>query len=95
MTDPTGYCAMACDELLVHTWDIGRGLGEPFELPSAVCARVVSRLFPMWMPIEADPREALLWCNGRIALSDRPRQGEDWGWWSRPLEEWDGTDPDA
>jgi uncharacterized protein (TIGR03083 family) len=95
MTDPTGYCAMACDELLVHTWDIGRGLGEPFELPVALCARVVPRLFPMWSPIEPDPRDALLWCNGRIALPDRPRQSEDWGWWSRPLEEWDGTDSDA
>jgi uncharacterized protein (TIGR03083 family) len=95
MTDPTGYCALACDELLVHTWDIGRGLGEPFDLPAVVCGRVVARLFPMWSPIEADPRDALLWCNGRIALPDRPRQGEDWGWWSRPLEEWDGVDPDA
>jgi len=95
MTDPTGYCAMSCDELLVHTWDIGRGLGERFELPAAVCARVVPRLFPMWMPIDADPRDAFLWCNGRIALPDRPRQSGDWGWWSRPLEEWDGADPDA
>lgn len=95
VTDPSGYCAMSCDELLVHTWDIGRGLGESFELPVAVCARVVPRLFPMWMPIDADPRDAFLWCNGRIALPDLPRQSEDWGWWSRPLEEWDGTDPDA
>lgn len=95
MTDPSGYCAMSCDELLVHTWDIGRGLGESFELPVAVCARVVPRLFPMWMPIDADPRDAFLWCNGRIALPDLPRQSEDSGWWSRPLEEWDGTDPDA
>jgi uncharacterized protein (TIGR03083 family) len=95
MTDPSGYSAMACDELLVHTWDIGRGLGEPLELPASVCERVVSRLFPMWSPIDADPRDALLWCNGRIALQDRPRQDGDWGWWSRPLEEWDGTDPDA
>jgi uncharacterized protein (TIGR03083 family) len=95
MTDPSGYCAMSCDELLVHTWDIGRGLGEAFDLPAAVSARVVSRLFPMWAPIDADPRDAFLWCNGRVALPDRPRQSGDWGWWSRPLEEWDGTDPDA
>lgn len=95
MTDPSGFAAMACDELLIHTWDIGRGFGEPFELPLAVCERVVPRLFPMWTPIDADPRDALLWCNGRIELQDRPRQGGDWGWWSRPLSEWDGTDPDA
>jgi uncharacterized protein (TIGR03083 family) len=95
MTDPSGYCAMSCDELLVHTWDIGRGLGEAFELPADVCARVVPRLFPMWAPMDGDPRDALLWCNGRIALPDRPRQSADWGWWSRAVEEWDGTDPDA
>jgi uncharacterized protein (TIGR03083 family) len=95
MTDATGYCAMSCDELLVHTWDIGRGLGEAFELPAAVCARVIPRLFPMWAPIDADPPDALLWCNGRIALPDRPRQSPNWGWWSRPVGEWDGTDPDG
>ena len=95
MTDPGGYAAMACDELLIHTWDIGRGLGVPFELPGERCGRVVARLFPMWLPIDAAPQEAFLWCNGRIALPERPRQDGDWGWWSRPLEEWDGTDPDA
>jgi hypothetical protein len=49
----------------------------------------------MWLPIDAAPEDAFLWCNGRTALPDRPRLGPDWGWWSRPLEEWDGTDPDA
>lgn len=95
MTDRSGYAAMSCDELLIHTWDIGRGLGAPFSLPGELSGRVVSRLFPMWLPIDAAPEDALLWCNGRIALPDRPRLDPDWGWWSRPLEEWDGTDPDA
>lgn len=95
MTDPGGYCAMSCDELLVHTWDIGRGLGVAFALPEELCARLVPRLFPMWAPIAGDSRDAFLWCNGRIALTDRPRQSDDWGWWSAPLEEFDGTDPDA
>jgi uncharacterized protein (TIGR03083 family) len=95
LTDPGGYSAMSCDELLVHAWDIGRGLGAGFELPEALCARLVARLFPMWAPIAGDAREVFLWCNGRVALADRPRQGGDWGWWSAPLEEFDGTDPDA
>jgi uncharacterized protein (TIGR03083 family) len=95
MTDPSGYAAMGCDELLVHAWDIGRGFAVPFELPAALCERLVPRLFPMWAPIAGDPRDAFLWCNGRIPLPDRPRQSGDWGWWSRPLEEFDGTDPDA
>lgn len=95
MTDRSGFSAMSCDELLIHTWDIGRGLDVAFALPGELCGRVVSRLFPMWAPVEAAPEEALLWCNGRIALPRRPRLDPDWGWWSRPLEEWDGTDPDA
>jgi uncharacterized protein (TIGR03083 family) len=95
MSDPSGFSAMSCDEVLVHTWDIGRGFGESLELPAELCGRVVTRLFPMWAPIDADPRDAFLWCNGRIALPDRPRQDADWGWWSQPLEEWDGSDPDA
>jgi uncharacterized protein (TIGR03083 family) len=95
MTDSGGYAAMSCDELLVHTWDIGRGLGVAFALPEALCGRLVARLFPMWTPIAGDARDAFLWCNGRVALPDRPRQGGDWGWWSAPLEEFDGTDPVA
>jgi uncharacterized protein (TIGR03083 family) len=94
MTDPGGFSAISCDELLVHTWDIGRGFGESFELPGDICGRVVARLFPQWPPIDADPRHAFLWCNGRIALADRPRQSGDWLWWSRPLEEWNGSFPD-
>jgi uncharacterized protein (TIGR03083 family) len=93
MTDRSGYGAISCDELLVHTWDIGRGLGETCELPGELCGRVVSRIFPMWVPIDAAPEDAFLWCNGRMALPGRPRLGPDWGWWSRPLEEWDGSDP--
>jgi uncharacterized protein (TIGR03083 family) len=95
LTGPDGYAAMSCDELLVHTWDIGRGLEASFALPEELCTRLVARLFPMWTPIAGDARDAFLWCNGRVALPDRPRQGGDWGWWSAPLEEFDGTDPDA
>jgi uncharacterized protein (TIGR03083 family) len=95
MTERSGYSAMSCDELLIHTWDVGRGLGVPFDLPGELCGRLVARLFPMWLPIDAAPADAFLWCNGRIALPDRPRLEPGWGWWSRPLDEWDGTDPDA
>jgi Mycothiol maleylpyruvate isomerase N-terminal domain len=38
MTDPTGYCAMSCDELLVHTWDIGPGSVSRSSCPLP-CAR--------------------------------------------------------
>jgi uncharacterized protein (TIGR03083 family) len=94
MTDAGGYSAMSCDELLVHSWDLARGFDEPFVLPEELCARIVARLFPMWAPIAAEPRDAFLWCNGRVALPDRPRQDGNWGWWSSPLEDFDGADPD-
>jgi uncharacterized protein (TIGR03083 family) len=88
--DATGFVAMGCDETLVHTADICAGLGVRFDPPADVCARVVARLFP-WAPEHDDAWERLLWCNGRIALPGHQRLGPDWGWWSAPLNEWDGV----
>jgi hypothetical protein len=90
MADATGFVAMGCDEILVHTNDICAGLGFPFNPEPDLSAKVVARLFP-WAPDHPDPWERLLWCNGRIALPDHERLREDWWWWSRPLDEWDGT----
>jgi len=91
-TDPTGVLAVACDELLVHTWDIGRAFGESFEAPAGLVDAVMARLFP-WAPTDADRWSAFLWCNGRVALPHRPRLGPDWRRWIAPLAEWDGSDP--
>ena len=88
--DATGFLAMGCDETLVHTGDICAGLGLRFDPPGDLCARVVARLFP-WAPEHDDPWERLLWCNGRIALPGHDRLGPEWGWWSAPLDEWDGV----
>lgn len=90
LSDATGFVAMGCDEILVHTNDVCTGLGFAFSPNPDLTARVVARLFP-WAPDHPDPWERLLWCNGRIALPDRERLTEDWWWWSRPLDEWDGT----
>jgi uncharacterized protein (TIGR03083 family) len=90
MADATGFVAMGCDETLVHAYDIGRGLGVPFLAPADVCDRLVRRLFP-WAPEHADPWERLLWSNGRISLPGHERLGPKWGWWCRPLDEWDGV----
>jgi uncharacterized protein (TIGR03083 family) len=95
MADATGFVAMGCDETLVHTGDICAGLGVRFDPPGDLCAALVARLFP-WAPEHDDPWERLLWCNGRIALPGHQRLGREWGWWSAPLDEWDGavrTDP--
>ena len=89
--DPSGFAAMACDELLVHTHDAARGLGLPFTPSPALARATLERLFP-WAPTGTDPWPTLLWANGRIALPDHPRQRR-WRWHCAPLEEWDGHNP--
>jgi uncharacterized protein (TIGR03083 family) len=90
--DAAGFAAVACDELLVHAWDIGRGLSETFAAPDDLTRRVLARLFP-WAPTRGEPWSTFLWCNGRIALDGRGRLEPDWPRWVAPLEEWDGIDP--
>ena len=76
--DPSGYAAMACDELLIHTDDAGRGLGLVFTPDAALCARALARLFPE-APGDMAPWDGLRWANGRIALPGWPRRTE-WRW---------------
>lgn len=78
MADASAVAAMGIVELLVHTEDICRGLGLTWEPPDAVCARVLSRLFPD-APRGSDGWATLLWATGRAALPDRPRQ-DAWRW---------------
>lgn len=93
MADAEGFLAMACDEVMVHTWDITAALGGAYRPPAGLSSRVVARLFP-WAPDHGDPSATLLWCNGRIDLGDRSRLGDDWDWHCAPLDEWDGSVPD-
>jgi uncharacterized protein (TIGR03083 family) len=86
--DPSGFAAMACDELLVHTDDAARGLGLEFRPDPALAGRVLGRLFPWHEPGE-DPWQTLLWANDRVSLPGRARQ-QDWTWYCAPLQEWDG-----
>lgn len=90
MADRTGFMAMGCDEMLIHTADILQGFGRAFDPPRELCRKVARRLFP-WAPTDVDPWDALRWANGRSALPDRERLGPEWGWWCLPIEEWDGT----
>ncbi len=89
--DPSGFSAMACDELLVHADDAARGLGLSFLPEADLAARVLARLFP-WHTTGDDPWRTLLWANGRLDLPDQPAQ-EGWCWHCAPLAEWDGTPP--
>ena len=86
--DPSGFAAMACDELLVHTDDAARGLGRGFTPDSELAGRVLARLFP-WHDPGGDPWRTLLWANGRVDLPGRPNQ-KGWTWHCAPLTEWDG-----
>ncbi len=90
MADATGFIGMGCDETLVHSNDVALGLGLAFDPPADLCGQIVARLFP-WAPASEDPWLLLLWCNGRASLPDHARIGPGWGWWSRPLDEWDGV----
>jgi hypothetical protein len=53
MADASGFAALACDEMLLHTSDITASLGVGFDPPRQVCARVLARLFP-WAPHDQD-----------------------------------------
>jgi uncharacterized protein (TIGR03083 family) len=88
--DPSGFAAMGCNEILIHTADICTGLGQPFAPPDDVCARVVARLFP-WAPSGSPSWATQLWCNGRTGLPGHMRLGPDWSVQCAPLSEWDGT----
>jgi hypothetical protein len=89
--DPSGFAAMACDELLVHADDAARGLGLAFEPDAHLAAHVVRRLFP-WAPHDGRSWPTLRWANGRAPLGARPRL-ETWRWHCAPLDEWDGSGP--
>ena len=90
MGDAEGFLAMACEEMLGHTYDITQGLNRAMVVPEDLAGRFVQRLFP-WAPVECGRWEAFLWCSNRIALPERGHIGK-WGLWSAPLSEWPGGD---
>ncbi|WP_147918451.1 hypothetical protein [Ruania zhangjianzhongii] len=90
LADAAGWAGMAVTEVLVHGTDAARAVGVRLELPAAVCARTVARVFPWIDRSLAPPAELLLGVTGRLAVPGVP---SDPGWWwqSAPLQEWDGT----
>ena len=89
MADPSGFAAMGCDEMLIHTADIAGGFGVEFRPPEDLCRRVLARLFP-WATTYDGYWDHLLWANGRIALPGMGHQDENWRWHCAPLSEWNG-----
>jgi len=75
--DLSGFAAMGVAEMLLHTYDITRGLGVQWLPPAILCAAVLDRLFPD--APSGDPVQILLWCTGRGELNGRPRR-TSWTW---------------
>lgn len=92
LADRSGFAAMGCDELLVHTWDAARGLGTEFVPPPSLAEAVLLRLFPWTGNLDGAPWQKLLWANGRIEVMDQARLS-NWKWHCAPLSEWDGSSP--
>ncbi|MDA0799111.1 MAG: hypothetical protein O2826_12220 [Chloroflexi bacterium] len=91
MADRTGFAAMSCVELLVHTFDIASGLGIEFAAPQELCERVIRRLSPWITELGPDAFATLLWSTGRVAIEGQDDVASDWYWQCAPLSEWDGT----
>jgi hypothetical protein len=91
LADASGFAAMACDEMLVHTADVGQGLRRTFVPSEELSGATLRRLFP-WAPADTDSWTALLWANGRADLPGQERQ-IGWRWHCAPLTEWDGANP--
>jgi hypothetical protein len=89
--DPSGFAAMACDELLIHTDDAARGLGLRFAPDQGLAGRVLARLFP-WHDPDSDPWQTLRGANGRIERPGQPSQ-QGWQWHCAPLADWGGQAP--
>ena len=94
MADRSGFAAMACDELLVHTYDAALALSLDFTPPPGLAQSTLLRLFPWTTDCQDSPWQCLLWANGRIALPGRERLST-WRWHCAPLAEWDGRPPFA
>jgi hypothetical protein len=92
MQDASGWIAMACTEVLIHTYDACRGLGTPFEPPSRIAERILARTYP-WVELDAEPWQVLLWVSGRIELNGKPRTPDGLPGVREPLALWDGTPP--
>lgn len=64
MRNAQQFVAMACNELLVHAYDVACGLGLPYEPPGELCQLVIEHCYP-------DQREQrpawpfLVWLSGR------------------------------
>ena len=64
MRNAEQFLAMACEELLVHTYDVSCGLGLPYEPPDDLCRLVVEHCYP-GHDEERPAWPFLVWLSGR------------------------------
>jgi len=64
MRNAEQFLAMACEELLVHTYDVTCGLGLPYEPPDELCRLVIDQFHP-GQDEQRPVWPLLLWLNGR------------------------------
>jgi hypothetical protein len=76
-SDPEGFAAMGIVEVLVHAYDMAKGLELDWTPPSRLCTPVLQRLFP-GAP-EGDASQVLLYLTGRQALAGKVKL-TDWSW---------------
>ncbi len=79
VSDAAGFAAMGVVEMLIHTFDVVRGLNpaDTWRPPAELAAPAIARLFPH--APSGDPSDVLLYCCGRAALRELPRQTA-WRW---------------
>lgn len=86
--DPEGFIAMGTVEILLHTWDIGLGLGLDVGIPpeiDAIAGRVLDRLF-LYKEDDATSFDQLLSATGRREQPDGKRHTR-WRWYTAPPSE--------
>jgi hypothetical protein len=79
VSDAPGFAAMGVVETLIHAFDMVRGLNpaDQWRPPGELAAPVIARLFPD--APSGDPADVLLYCCGRAAMGELPRQTR-WRW---------------
>ena len=87
--DWSGFAAMGCTEILIHTDDICWAFQIEFNPDGDLAHRVLRRLVP-WAPDDTSPWQTLRWATGRGYLEGYEPVGSDWEWHCKPLREWTG-----
>jgi hypothetical protein len=74
------FVAMACEELLVHTYDVTCGLELPYEPPEELCRLVIEHCYP-GQDVQHPVWPFLVWLSGRrhpaaTKWGEPPKPGE-------------------